>query len=67
MENNNSSKYVVGIKTKELNFKSLANLAILLDKMDMNKNSIALDLKEVETVTEDFFTFIKNFSEIIAN
>lgn len=63
MENNNSSKYVVGIKTKELNFKSLANLAILLDKMDMNKNSIALDLKEVETVTEDFFTFIKNFSE----
>ena len=46
-----------------LNFKSLANLAILLDKMDFNSKPIALDLKEVESVTEDFFTFIKNFSE----
>ncbi len=56
-------KYVIDIKSKELNFKSLANLAIILNKMDMDKRPVALDLKEVESVTEDFFTFIKNFSE----
>ena len=39
------NKYVVGIKTKELNFCSLANLAILLNKMDIEKHPIALDLK----------------------
>ncbi|MGN0019015.1 MAG: hypothetical protein ACI37S_08245 [Candidatus Gastranaerophilaceae bacterium] len=63
MNSKSDSKYVIGIKSKELNFKSLANLAILLDKMDFNTKSIALDLKEVESVTEDFFTFVKNFSE----
>ncbi len=63
MENRNENKYVIGIKSKELNFKSLANLAILMDKMDLNTKPVALDLKEVESVTEDFFTFIKNFSE----
>ena len=57
------NKYVVGIKTKDLNFCSLANLAILLNKMDIEKHPVALDLTEVESVTEDFFTFIKNFSE----
>lgn len=56
-------KYVIDIKSKELNFKSLANLAIILNKMDMDKIPVALDLKEVESVTEDFFTFVKNFSE----
>ena len=56
-------KYVFDIKTKDLNFKSLANLAILLNKIDVDNRPIALDLKEVESVTEDFFTFIKNFSE----
>lgn len=63
MENRNENKYVIDIKSKELNFKSLANLAILMDKMDLNTKPVALDLKEVESVTEDFFTFIKNFSE----
>lgn len=63
MNSKTDNKYVIGIKSKELNFKSLANLAILLDKMDFNSKPIALDLKEVESVTEDFFTFIKNFSE----
>lgn len=58
-----NNKYVVDIKTKDLNFCSLANLAILLNKMDIEKHPVALDLKEVESVTEDFFTFIKNFSE----
>lgn len=57
------NKYVINIKSKELNFNSLANLAILLDKSGLNEKPIALDLKEVESVTEDFFTFIKNFSE----
>lgn len=56
-------KYVIDIKSKELNFKSLANLAILMNKMDLDTKPVALDLKEVESVTEDFFTFIKNFSE----
>ncbi len=56
-------KYVIDIKSKELNFKSLANLAIILNKIDLDKKSVALDLQEVESVTEDFFTFIKNFSE----
>ncbi len=63
MTTQNENKYVIGIKSKELNFKSLANLAILMDKMDLNTRPVALDLKEVESVTEDFFTFIKNFSE----
>ena len=58
-----NKKYVIDIKSKELNFKSLANLAILLNKMDLDTKPVALDLKEVESVTEDFFTFIKNFSE----
>ena len=57
------NKCIIGIKTKDLNFKSLANLAILLDKIDFKAKSVALDLKEVESVSEDFFTFIKNFSE----
>lgn len=57
------NKYVIDIKTKDLNFKSLANLAIILNKMDTDKRPVTLDLKEVESVTEDFFTFIKNFSE----
>ena len=56
-------KYVIDIKSKDLNFKSLANLAIILNKIDLDKKSVALDLQEVESVTEDFFTFIKNFSE----
>ena len=63
MTTQNENKYVIGIKSKELNFKSLANLAILMDKMDLSTRPVALDLKEVESVTEDFFTFIKNFSE----
>ncbi len=63
MTTQNENKYVIGIKSKDLNFKSLANLAILMDKMDLNTKPVALDLKEVESVTEDFFTFIKNFSE----
>ena len=63
MTTQNEHKYVIGIKSKDLNFKSLANLAILMDKMDLNTKPVALDLKEVESVTEDFFTFIKNFSE----
>ena len=41
-------KYVFDIKTKDLNFKSLANLAILLNKIDVDNRPIALDLKEVE-------------------
>lgn len=57
------NKYVIDIKSQELNFKSLANLAILLDKTGLNSKAIALDLKNVESVTEDFFTFIRNFSE----
>lgn len=63
MTTQNENKYVIGIKSKDLNFKSLANLAILMNKMDLDTKPIALDLKEVESVTEDFFTFIKNFSE----
>ncbi|MBQ3311468.1 hypothetical protein IJG72_05255 [bacterium] len=63
MDTFSDNKYVIGIKTKDLNFKSLANLAILLNKMNFKDNSIALDLKEVESVSEDFFTFIRNFSE----
>lgn len=63
MTTQNENKYVIGIKSKDLNFKSLANLAILMDKMDLDTKPVALDLKEVESVTEDFFTFIKNFSE----
>ena len=58
-----NKKCVIDIKTKDLNFKSLANLAILLNKIDIDNRPVALDLKEVESVTEDFFTFIKNFSE----
>lgn len=56
-------KCIIDIKTKDLNFKSLANLAILLNKIDLDNRHVALDLKAVESVTEDFFTFIKNFSE----
>lgn len=63
MTTQNENKYVIGIKSKDLNFKSLANLAILMNKMDLDTKPVALDLKEVESVTEDFFTFIKNFSE----
>ena len=63
MTTQNENKYVIGIKSKDLNFKSLANLAILMNKMDLDTKPIALDLKEVESVTEDFFTFVKNFSE----
>ena len=63
MTTQNEDKYVSWMKSKDLKFKSLANLAILMDKMDLNTKPVALDLKEVESVTEDFFTFIKNFSE----
>jgi len=63
MTKNEDKKYVINIKSKELNFNSLANLAILLSKSGLSEKPIALDLKEVESVTEDFFTFIKNFSE----
>lgn len=59
----NENKYVINIKTKDLTFKSLAHLAILINKMGLGTKDIALDLKEVESVTEDFFTFIRNFSE----
>ena len=54
MDLKNDNKYIIGVKTKELNFKSLANLAILMDKMDLDTKPVALDLKEVESVTEDF-------------
>lgn len=57
------NKYLIGIKTKELNFKYLAGLAIVLNNMELNSQPIGFDLKEVESITEDFFTFIKNFSE----
>ncbi len=63
MTNNEEKKYVINVKSKELNFKSLADLAILLNKSGLDEKPFALDLKEVESVTEDFFTFIKNFSE----
>ncbi len=57
------NKYMIGIKTKELNFKYLAGLAIAINQMNLGSKPLALDLQEVETVTEDFFTFIKNFSQ----
>lgn len=63
MTKNEEKKYVINVKTKELNFHSLANLAILMSKSGLCEKPVALDLKEVESVTEDFFTFIKNFSE----
>ena len=45
MDLKNDNKYIIGVKTKELNFKSLANLAILMDKMDLDTKPVALDLK----------------------
>jgi len=59
----NENKYMIGIKTKELNFKYLAGLAIIINQMNLDSQHLALDLRDVETVTEDFFTFIKNFSQ----
>ena len=59
----NENKYMIGIKTKELNFKYLAGLAVIINQINLESQPLALDLQEVETVTEDFFTFIKNFSE----
>ncbi|MBR1942686.1 hypothetical protein IJ843_03005 [bacterium] len=63
MTENTEQKYVINVKTKELNFNALANLAILLNKSGLDSKHVALDLQEVESVTEDFFTFIKNFTE----
>jgi len=63
MTENTKQKYVINVKTKELNFHALANLAILLNKSGLDSKHVALDLQEVESVTEDFFTFIKNFTE----
>ncbi|MBR2525231.1 hypothetical protein IKE67_02070 [bacterium] len=63
MTEKKENKCVISVKSKELNFNSLANLAILLSKSGLDEKPIALDLKEVESVTEDFFTFVKNFSE----